>query len=164
MFVQHLATLHAISFYSCTYTCSILFNRKSTNCSSDQLKGYQRNLCKLKLYWWPRKIWPHKKVMENKESFRDSRGDWPDQTVEANLAPGGFSLRYIGLVISVSRDKNAILLRSWGWKFLPTCLARHVVRKSTCRRTSFSAVLSIDKTIICLSLPSRQTKKIFTLK
>lgn len=94
--------------------------------------------------------------MENRESFQHSRRDWPDgQMVKANLAtsPGCFRLRYIGLVISVSKDKNAILLRSPEWKFLSTWLARHAVRKLTCRRTSFNAVLNIDKMIISLSLP-----------
>lgn len=86
---------------------------------------------------------PRKKAVENRESFRHSRGDWPDQTVEANLAlsPSDFELRYIGLVISVSRDKNAILRPSRGWKFLSTWLAHHAVRKSTSHRTSFSVVL-----------------------
>lgn len=134
-----------IYIYIYIHTCSILFNRESTMCSGDQLKGYHRNLCKLKLYWrwlWPREIWLCKKVMENRESFRHSRGDWPDQTIEANLAlsPGCFRLRYIELVISVLSGKNAILLRSPGRKFLPTRLARHAVRKPTCYRTSFSAV------------------------
>lgn len=55
-----------------------------------QLKEYQRNLsAKLKLYWLrehgQQGSVSRKEVTENRESFRRSRGDWSDQTAEANL-------------------------------------------------------------------------------
>lgn len=68
----------------------------------------------------------HKEVMGNRESFRRSRGDWPDQTAEANLVLflDGFRRPvHPDQLFLFRRIKTWILPRGWEvGKFLPALL------------------------------------------